>query len=642
MTRRDVMTAAILFPCLINGAATARAQQPAAQARPSRQYTIEQFLATTAISSPSISADGSHVLFTSDASGIPNVYTVPFAGGAVVPLTRSTTDSTFAVSYFPKDDRVLFTHDHGGDERNHLYVLDKGVVTDLTPGTKLKAEFIGWSRDDSSFFAMTNERDPRYFDVYRHDAGDYKRSVVYENSGGYQPSGVSGDGRWVALDKPKSTSDSDIYLWDTANRVMTHITPHSVPATFRTAQFDPGSQWLYFLTNEGGEFTRVKRYQLTTGKHEDVEAADWDLVFSRFSHGGRYRVTAVNEDGRTVIRLHDTTTGKLVPMPKLPEGDVTAVAIARDEDRLVISLSGDRSPTNLYSAAIGGPDATRLTEALSKEIDPADLVESQVVRFKASDGLTIPSIFFKPHQASPQHKVPALVWVHGGPGGQTRKGYNAFIQFLVNHGYAVLGINNRGSSGYGQKFFTADDRKHGHEPLRDCVEARAYLSGLPYVDPERIGIIGGSYGGYMVLAALAFEPQAFVLGVDIFGVSNWLRTLESIPPYWEAQRLALYQEIGDPVKDRDMLRAISPVFHADKIRRPLMVLQGKNDPRVIKPESDDIVAAVKAAGVPVEYIVFDDEGHGFTKKKNQIEGYGAVLHFLDKHMAHRGASPTAP
>ena len=201
------------------------------------------------------------------------------------------------------------------------------------------------------------------------------------------------------------------------------------------------------------------------------------------------------------------------------------------------------------------------------------------------------------------------------------------------------GINNRGSSGYGQTFFTADDRKHGHEPLRDCVEAKAYLAGMPDIDPDRIGIIGGSYGGYMVLAALAFQPEEFAVGVDIFGVSNWLRTLESIPPYWEAQRLALYQEIGDPVKDREMLRAISPVFHADKIRRPLMVLQGQNDPRVIKPESDDIVAAVKKNGVPVEYVVFPDEGHGFTKKKNQIEGYSAVLSL--PRQAPQGCQTTA-
>ena len=313
----------------------------------------------------------------------------------------------------------------------------------------------------------------------------------------------------------------------------------------------------------------MRRYELATGKHEDVESADWDIQFTRFSRNGRYRVSAVNEDGRTVVRVHDSKTGRLVPMPKLPEGDVTSVVFSRDEQRMVVTLNGDRSPSNLYASRVGSAEATRLTDSLSKEIDPEDLVESRVVRFKASDGLSIPSILYKPHQASPENKVPALVWVHGGPGGQTRKGYSAFIQYLVNHGYAVLGINNRGSSGYGQTFFTADDRKHGREPLRDCVEAKAYLAGMPDIDPDRIGIIGGSYGGYMVLAALAFQPEEFAVGVDIFGVSNWLRTLESMPPYWEAQRLALYQEIGDPVKDREMLRAISPVFHADKIRRPL-------------------------------------------------------------------------
>jgi dipeptidyl aminopeptidase/acylaminoacyl peptidase len=161
------------------------------------------------------------------------------------------------------------------------------------------------------------------------------------------------------------------------------------------------------------------------------------------------------------------------------------------------------------------------------------------------------------------------------------------------------------------------------------------------IDPAKIGIIGGSYGGYMVLAALAFQPEEFVVGVDIFGVSNWLRTLESIPPYWESQRQALYQEIGDPVKDRELLKAISPVFHAGRICRPLMVLQGQNDPRVIKPESDDIVAAVKKNGVPVEYVVFPDEGHGFTKKKNQVKGYSAVLKFLDKHLKEPKAGSAA-
>ncbi|HEY8879550.1 MAG TPA: prolyl oligopeptidase family serine peptidase, partial [Roseateles sp.] len=203
---------------------------------------------------------------------------------------------------------------------------------------------------------------------------------------------------------------------------------------------------------------------------------------------------------------------------------------------------------------------------------------------------------------------------------------------FVNNGYAVLGINNRGSSGYGKSFFTADDGRHGREPLWDCIEAKTFLASTGVIDPERIGIVGGSYGGYMVLSALAFRPEAFKVGIDIFGVSNWLRTLESIPPYWETFRQALYQEIGDPVKDRERLMATSPLFHASEIKKPLMVIQGANDPRVIKPESDDIVAAVKKNGVPVDYLVFDDEGHGFSKKKNTLEANRRMVEFLDKYL----------
>jgi dipeptidyl aminopeptidase/acylaminoacyl peptidase len=222
--------------------------------------------------------------------------------------------------------------------------------------------------------------------------------------------------------------------------------------------------------------------------------------------------------------------------------------------------------------------------------------------------------------------------VHGGPGGQSRVGYSPLIQYLVNHGYVVIAVNNRGSSGYGKTFFKMDDMKHGEDDLSDCIEAKKFLAATGYVEEKKIGIIGGSYGGYMVLAALAFRPEEFTVGVDIFGVANWVRTLKSIPPWWESFREALYKEMGNPATDEEYLRRISPLFHPDKITKPLIVLQGANDPRVLKVESDEIVAAVKKNSVPVEYIVFDDEGHGFEKKENEIEGYKAILDFLDKHL----------
>ena len=213
--------------------------EPASDKRIVRQYTIQQFLATTAVGGPSFSPDGSRVLFTSDASGIPNAYTVPFEGGTATPLTRSTTDSTFAVSFFPKDERILYTHDQGGDENNHLYVLGPKGETDLTPGAKLKAIFAGWSRDDSSFNVLTNERDPRFFDVYRYDAEKLGWTLIYKDTVGYQVADVSGDGRWVALDKPMTTADGDIYVWDTREGRMTHLTPHKAPTQYRASGVRP-------------------------------------------------------------------------------------------------------------------------------------------------------------------------------------------------------------------------------------------------------------------------------------------------------------------------------------------------------------------------------------------------------------------
>lgn len=611
--------------------------------RTPRAYTIEQFMSTTSVNGASFSADESRILFSSNATGVFNVYSVPVAGGAPTALTTSTTDSTFAVSYFRSDDRILFTRDQGGNELNHLYVREKdGTERDLTPGAKLKASFQGWTPAGDAFYVATNERDPKYFDLYRYDAKSYERRLIFKDEVGYQLGAISPDGRWLAFHKSRSQSEGDLYLWDGQKNEMKRLSTEGVAADFSPEDFDADSTHLYYLSNEGAEFARVRRYDLVSGRHEDVEKQDWDVMYTGFSLRGRYRVTGINEDAHTVVEVSDTRTGRPVALPPLPAGDVTSVVISPSEARMAFYASGDRAPSNLYVYTFGDKEPRRLTDTLNKEIDAADLVEASVERFKSFDQMAIPNILLKPQAASAASKAPALVWVHGGPGGQTRRGYSALIQYLVNHGYVVLGINNRGSSGYGRTFLEADDLKHGHEPLWDCVEAKKYLASLPYVDKDRIGIIGGSYGGYMVLAALTLKPEEFAVGVDMFGISNWVRTLESIPAWWESQRLSLYKEIGDPVKDKENLLAVSPLFHADQVKRPLMVLQGANDPRVIKVESDDIVAAVKKNGVPVEYVVFADEGHGFTKRKNQIEGYRAILQFLDAHLKNAPVATAKP
>jgi dipeptidyl aminopeptidase/acylaminoacyl peptidase len=429
-----------------------------------------------------------------------------------------------------------------------------------------------------------------------------------------------------------------MYLYDRMTQDLKHLSPHEGDVNFAPEAFDPNSRSLYYTTNEGSEFTYLMQYDIETEMKEKVESYDWDISYTYFSYNGKYRVVAINKDSRTEMMIYETETGNLVDLPKLPDAEITSVKISKSESLMTFYLNGSRSPNNLYVYNFETKDYVKLTDTMNPEIEQGDLVDAQIVRYNSFDGMEIPAMLYTPHNIKPGEKAPAMVWVHGGPGGQSGVRYDPIIQYFVNHGYVVIAPNNRGSDGYGKTFFKMDDLRHGEDDLDDCVWAKKYLVSTGYVDENKVAIGGGSYGGYMTLAGLAFRPDEFDAGVDLFGISNWVRTLKSIPPWWESFREALYAEMGNPETDSAYLYSISPLFHADKITKPLIVLQGANDPRVIKPESDDIVNAVKANGVPVEYIVFEDEGHGFLKKENEIKGYKAILNFLDKYLRGKAES----
>ncbi len=599
-----------------------------------KRYDAATLFKNTAVMAANFSQDGSRILASMDTTGVFNLYALPTAGGAPVRLTDSK-ESQVAEAYFPADDRLIYSQDSGGNEITHLFVLDgQGkTATDLTPGDRTKAEFFGFSGDKQWFWVATNERDPKAFDLYRYAAKDYKRELVYTNKAADSIIAVSRDSKWLAFSRTRTNADNNLYLQDLGKPKAAPklITKHTGNIDHRVLDFTPDSKALWFATDGKSEFYQAWSYDLASGKSRPEIAADWDVATVAFSETGKYRVTMTNEDAKTVIRVVDTTTNKEVTLPALPNADVTLAFFSRDESKMAFMLSSDRTPRDVWMVDVGGTTPRQLTKTLNPE-NPDDLVDSQVVRYRSFDGLEIPAILYRPKDASPTNKVPAVVLVHGGPGGQSRRGYSEQIQHLVNHGYAVLATNNRGSSGYGKTFFHLDDKKHGDVDLKDTVAARPYLASLDWVDGSRVAIMGGSYGGYMVGAALAFAPEAFDAGIDVFGVMNWLRTLESIPPWWASFREGLYAEMGDPKTDKARLTAISPLFHADKIKRPLLVVQGANDPRVLKVESDEIVAAVKKTGTPVEYLVFDDEGHGFRKQKNQIAAQEAYLKFLDTYV----------
>jgi dipeptidyl aminopeptidase/acylaminoacyl peptidase len=635
--------------CLIPLLALASALPAAAAAQRARavpRYTIEQFMNTTAMFGASFSPDERSILVTSDQSGVFNAYEVPAGGGKPQARTHSTTDGVFTVGYLPHDRRVLYLQGPGGNENNHLYLLDTtGTARDLTPGDSLKAVFLDWAGDDSSFYYATNGRDRRFFDVYEMPVATLTPRLVFRDTVGYQVGAISSDRRWIALQRPLTTQNSEMYLRDMTTGELRHLSPHAGDVQYSPQAFSPDGKYLYFTTDEGSEFAWLARYDLATGRRDTVERPSWDVDFAYFSKHGKYLVLGINADARTEIRVYEAATHRLVALPSVPVGEIRGVQISPSERSMALYVNGSRAPSNLYvlDLAAGRGALHRLTQNLSPDLDPASLVEAQVVRFPSYDGLLVPSLLYRPLPGAASERAPAVLWIHGGPGGQSRVGYSPFLQYLANHGYVVLAVNNRGSGGYGKTFDKLDDQRHGEADLDDLVWAKRYLATLGYVDTSRVAVAGGSYGGYLTLAAVTFRPEAFAAGVDFFGISNWVRTLRSVPAWWESFRKALYAELGDPNgPDSVRLYRISPLFHAAEIRKPLLVLQGANDPRVLKVESDQIVEAVRRRGGVAEYVVFPDEGHGFIKKENNIKAYRAALEFLDTHVMGMPQASSGP
>jgi len=602
-----------------------------------KQYTIEQFMDNEAVGGGSFSSDNTSLLVSSNRSGIYNVYTVPVKGGEMTPITASDSTSVFAESYFLNDNRMLLSADGNGDEIDHLFVRElDGTIKDITPEKGAKSNFYGWSEDKNYLYFGSNKRNPKYFDVYKMSIDDYTSEMIYQDDTGLSFSGMSNDENYFALSKSLNTNDSDLSVYNVKTKELTKINQNQSGNS--AEDFSKDNSTFFYTTDDGSEFAYLMSYNLETQEKKKVLEKEWDIVGAGFTSQGKYMVIYVNDDGKNVIEVLDAKTMTPIVLPDFGDKSITSVAFSDNEKWMRLYVGGSNSPSDLYTYNFQTKEQYKLTDVLNDAIDVEDLVTAKVIRFKSFDGTEIPAIYYVPHQASAVNKVPAMVWVHGGPGGQTRQGFSSLIQYMVNHGYAVLAVNNRGSSGYGKTFYKMDDKNHGEKDLQDCVEGKNWLAMQPEIDGEKIGIIGGSYGGYMTMAALTYTPEEFDVGVNLFGVTNWLRTLKSIPPYWESFRESLYLELGDPFSaDSVRLKRISPLFHTDKVTKPLIVLQGSKDPRVLQVESDEIVAGVRKNNVPVEYVLFEDEGHGFVKKENQIEAYRRILNFLDAHLKKENA-----
>jgi dipeptidyl aminopeptidase/acylaminoacyl peptidase len=598
-----------------------------------KKYSIEQFFKTVNYGGGAFNKEENRLLIHDNSSGIFNLFELDIATGQKKSLTQSAKESLFAVDYVPGTNNFIYRADQGGNENSHLYLhMQDGTTKDLTPGQKEKAAFMDWNSQKTAFYYNSNVRDPKVFDVYRMNTGTWKQDLLFTNDKAYELGPVSTDENYLALVKPITTDRSELYLYDRSKNDYLKLSPENEEATYDPFAFEPGKGVLYYGTNEGNEFSYIVKYDIASQKKEKFFSTKWDVVAMNIGETGKYHTIITNEDGRNKVFLFDHQANTEITFPAVKDGYVQAINISPSEKNMVVYVAGDRNPVNLHVYNFQSKNLKRLTNALNPEIDPDDLVDAQVVRYKSFDGVEVPAIYYKPKWASAASKVPALVWVHGGPGGQSRAGYSQAIQYFVNHGYAILAVNNRGSSGYGKSFYKMDNKNHGDKDLKDCVAGKKWLASQNDIDPKKIGIYGGSYGGFMSLAGIIQYPEEFAVGVDLFGVTNWIRTLKSIPPYWESFKKALYDEMGDPSTDSTRLYNVSPLFNANKIKTPLLVLQGSNDPRVLPVESDEIVAGAKKNGTPVEYVLFPDEGHGFVKKENQMKAARVTREFLDRYL----------
>ena len=597
----------------------------------SKKYSIETLMTNNRSSGGYFSKDAKKLLYSSDKSGIFNVYEMDLNSNKETQITNSKLESYFAISYSPLTDEIIYGADSGGNENFHLFLIRENQSIDLTPGEDTKASFFGWSKDEKEMYFLSNSRDPKFFDVYKMNMKNLKAEMIFKNDKGYTYYPLSNNDNYIVLNLNPSREIDKLYIYELKTKKIIEISNQE--ANFWGQGFDKNDENYYYSTNHDSEFLYLMNYNLKSGKRSLVYKTNWDVTRSSLSKNDKYRVMTINQDAQNKLIVKTTEDDVKVSFKGLDNMNINSILFSDDEKMARISAGASNSPGDIYTYNMKSEELKQITSNLNPEINPNDLIHGEVIRYNSFDELEIPAILYKPKFASEKNKVPALVWVHGGPGGQSRIGYRPLIQYLVNHGYSILAVNNRGSSGYGKTFYELDDKNHGDKDLKDCIWGKYWLQKQDYIKSENIGIIGGSYGGYMTMAAMTFEPDAFKVGVNIYGVTNWIRTLRSIPPYWESSRKSLYKELGDPYsKDSIRLYEISPLFHAKNIKNPIMVLQGANDPRVLQIESDEIVKEARDSGVYVEYLLFEDEGHGFIKKENQIEGYRKILKFLDNYL----------
>ncbi len=577
-----------------------------------------------------LSPDGSQVAYSDNASGQFNLVVQPVDGGEPRRLTAYTESTVREIIWTPDGAALVFLADTNGDE---LYQVRRipaggGEVTALTDTHGVQYALGRVSPNGRWLAYGGNDREPTAQDIMVHDLTTGQTRRVYAVGGMVFPASWSPDGTRLVAGELRGNTDHVLYLVP----VDGGATPERLlPSGDEKSQHIAGS-WLddtSFLvrTDAGRDFVGLARFDLADRSLHWLETPDWDVEMAELSADRRVLAWSVNVDGASRLYARDLVTGADLPVPKLPAGFATAMSVSGDGRRVAVLLSTGTRPVNIALVDLGTGELHWLTDA--HPVAAVATATPALVRFPTHDGRDIPAWLYRPSGDGP---LGVVLSIHGGPEAQERPSYvyAGIYQYLVANGIAVLGPNVRGSTGYGTTYQRLILRDFGGAELGDFEAAAKYLRGLDWVDPDRIGVFGGSYGGFATLSCLSRLPEYWACGVSIVGPSNLVTLARSVPPTWRPMMAAW---VGDPDTEAEFLMSRSPVTYVDAIRAPLFVIQGANDPRVVKAESDQIVDALRARGVEVRYDVYEDEGHGFTKRENEVKALADVAEFLIAHLA---------
>jgi dipeptidyl aminopeptidase/acylaminoacyl peptidase len=605
------------------------------------RYEFERFSAVRKYSDVTFSPDGKWVAYSTNTSGQFNVWRQPtniaFGGHPLMPiqLTALTQEAAQRAVWSPDGQRILTLADHHGTENFQIYEIpsDRGWLRPITNNPEVRYQ-IGsnpFSPDGRFIAYATNGRKPTDLDIVVHDLVTSEIRTLLAGDATYFPAAWSPDGFCLLALEIHSNTDQDIYLCSIRTGEHRHLSPHEDEVKFLPGPWKPDGRGFYLLSDQGREFVGLAFFDVKTDSIHWLVTPDWDVQDVAVSRDGRYLAWIINEDGYSRLYVRDDSAGKVRDFPDFPRGVCSHLCFNPVASQLALYLSRPMEPTNLYLLNVETGEMRWLTQSFLGGIPEAEMVNPELIRYPTFDGRMIPAFLYKPNDLKPSEQVPVVLSIHGGPEGQEvpKYAHDGFYQYLLSRNIGVLTPNIRGSSGYGKSYQKMIHRDWGGAELRDLEHAALYLRSLAWVDPNRLGVFGGSFGGFATLSCVTRLPDYWAAAVDIAGPSNLLTFARSVPQFW---RRSMRQWLGDLEEDMDRLRERSPIQYLDNVHVPLLVIQGANDPRVTKAESDQMVERLKALGRTVEYLVFEDEGHGFTKTSNRLKALRASAKWFEKHL----------